>query len=318
MARHKAAALTLALLSPVTAEFLLGDQYLLGSPKFVPQLVQMLLFTAFYGGGALLIREAARRAGRGWPTILTLSLAFAVFEEGLLTQTLFNPHYLGLDLLSFGHIGFLGIGAPWTVYVLTLHVVWSMGTPIAIAEALFGREPWLGKPGRILWSVSLALGAIATFAVSLFLGPTRFVAAPAQLVGAALIVTALIFTAFRFRRPMWTSTSGNTWVAFALGLGTTAAFQVIFHEWSNGSPWLLTGILLVLEAGTAFAVLRLRAPAFGIAAGALITYCGLGMMKAVASGLAGTIEQSVLVLAAVALLTVAARETPARSLSEHA
>ncbi len=52
-----------------------------------------------YGGGAVIIREAARRAGKGWPTIFLLALAYAVIEEGLVCQTLFNPSYFGLDLL---------------------------------------------------------------------------------------------------------------------------------------------------------------------------------------------------------------------------
>ena len=34
-----------------------------------------LVLSPMYGGGAVLIREAARRAGRGWPTILLLASA---------------------------------------------------------------------------------------------------------------------------------------------------------------------------------------------------------------------------------------------------
>jgi hypothetical protein len=296
--------LTLALLAPLTAEFLLGDQYLTGPPELGRQLGMFALYVAFYGAAALLIREAARRAGRGWPTILTLALAFGVFEEGLLTQTLFNPHYLGLDLLSFGPVPLLGIGGPWTLYVLTLHVVWSIGAPIAVAEALFGREPWLKKVGLSLWSVSLVVGAVATFAITYSFAP--FVAHPAQLAGAALVVVALAVAAFRFRAPAWPSTPGNAWVAFALGLGASTAFQLVFRSMDT-LPWLLVGLLLAIEAVTAFAVVRLRPPAFPLAAGALFTYCWLGLKTAIEAGTTAIFEQSALILVTAVLLVVTAR-----------
>lgn len=295
---------TLALLAPFTAEFLLADQYLAGPPALGRQLGMFAAFVAFYGAAAILIREFARRAGRGWPTILTLALAFGVFEEGLLTQTLFNPHYLGLDLLSFGHVPGLGFGGPWTVYVLTLHVVWSISAPIAITEALFGREPWLKKAGIGLWSAAFVLGSAATFAVSFALG--HFLAHPAQLAGAAVVVAALVFAAFRFRAPAWPSTPGNPWVALALGFGASSAFQLVFAT-MHTLPWLLVGLLLSLEAATVAAVRRWRPPAFPLAAGAVLTYCWLGLESAVQHGTTAIIEQSVLILVAVALLVVTTR-----------
>src|SRR6478609_3197413 len=138
----------LAVGSAVTAEFLLGDQYLSGGSP-AGQVAELVLYVAFYGSAAVVIREVARRSGRGWPTMLLMALAFGVVEEGLLTQSLFNPDYLGLHKLSFGYLPTLGIGLPWTIFVLTLHVVWSIATPIAVAEAVFPeREPWLG-PKRV-------------------------------------------------------------------------------------------------------------------------------------------------------------------------
>jgi len=132
----------LAVFAPLMAEFVLGDQYLSGRIDAGQQIGEFVLYVLWYGMAAVLIREIARRTGRGWPTILLLGLGFALVEEGLLTQSLFNPHYLGLDLLSYGQVGWLGIGLPWTVFVLTLHVVWSIATPIALVESLWpGRDP---------------------------------------------------------------------------------------------------------------------------------------------------------------------------------
>ncbi|MFD9962553.1 hypothetical protein [Amycolatopsis sp. NPDC058986] len=310
MPRRKTALATLAFLSPFTAEFLLGDQYLVGPPT--PRQIGMFaLFVALYGAGAILIREIARRAGRGWPTILTLSLAYAVLEEGLLTQSLFNPDYANAHLLDEGFIPGLGIAGPWTVYVLTLHVVWSMATPIAITEALFGRDPWLRPLGITLWTVLLAIGAAATFTVSLFMGARHFLAHPAQLATSAAIALALIVVALRvFRFPIQGTPRINGWAGFALGLGVSSAFQVVMRnsEWFS-SAWLATALMLGLESLTVFAVLRLRPPVFPLAAGAAITYCWLGFGPALKVGTGGAAEQSVLVAATLALLACTAVRT---------
>jgi hypothetical protein len=71
-------------LSPIIAEFLLGDF----SIRDLPLVLALL---PLYGCGALLTRELARRTGRGWPTIVLLATAYALLEEGFLTQSLVNP-----------------------------------------------------------------------------------------------------------------------------------------------------------------------------------------------------------------------------------
>lgn len=90
--RRRAPAFALYFLAPFVAEFLLGDFPLTDLPL-------ILALAPLYGGGALLIRETIRRSGRGWPTMVLLSLAFGVFEEGILTQSLFNPDYVGAMVL---------------------------------------------------------------------------------------------------------------------------------------------------------------------------------------------------------------------------
>ena len=79
-------AFALLLLSPVVAEFLLGD-------FTVRQLGFVAFFLPLYGYGALLVRELTRRRGRGWPTMLLLALAYAFVEEGLTTHA-DAPHRL--------------------------------------------------------------------------------------------------------------------------------------------------------------------------------------------------------------------------------
>ncbi|MET7990307.1 hypothetical protein ABZU76_05295 [Amycolatopsis sp. NPDC005232] len=307
MSFRKTAVVALALFSPFVAEFLLGDQYLagrLGEVLITQQLGMFAMFVALYGSAAVLIREVARRRGRGWPTILTLALAFGVVEEGLLTQTLFNPHYLGLDLLSPAHVPGLGIGGQWTVFVLTLHVVWSIASPIAIAEAFFGREPWLRRPGTVAWTCALLVGGAGTFLVSRMMGTPAFLAAPGQLVGAAVVAVALVV--FALRLPVRAlDTRGSAWAGFAVGLGASTLFHLVdktalLHSWGT------VALMLALEAAVVAYAVRCRPSAFSLAAGAIVTYCWVGLLTAAGNPVA-LIEQVVLVAATLSVLALAAR-----------
>ena len=142
--RRTAPAVGLFFLAPLVAEFLLGNLP-------VTLLPALVLLAPLYGGGALLIREFTRRAGRGVPTMLVLGVGYGLLEEGIATQSLFNPHYVGADLLSVGYVPWLGIAVPWTLFVLALHTVWSVSTPIALVEEWTTRRttPWLRLPGLI-------------------------------------------------------------------------------------------------------------------------------------------------------------------------
>jgi hypothetical protein len=66
--RRLAPVLALFFLAPLVAEFFLGDFSILQLPLIVP-------LAPMYGGGAILIRELARRTARGWPTIAVLAPA---------------------------------------------------------------------------------------------------------------------------------------------------------------------------------------------------------------------------------------------------
>ena len=197
--RRAAPALALFFLAPLVAEFLLGD-------FTVAQLPFLVLLAPAYGGAAVLIREVTRRTGRGWPTMLLLALAYGVLEEGLETQSLFNPGYLNAHLLDSGYVPALGIAVPWTLFVLTLHTVWSMSVPIALAEQWHSDRrttPWLGRTGLTVSAILAALGAAGTFAVSYADG--HYLAGGGQLVATVLIVLALVVVALRLprtRRPL--------------------------------------------------------------------------------------------------------------------
>jgi hypothetical protein len=223
--RRMAPVISLFFIAPFVAEFLLGDIPVVLLPA-------LLAFAPMYGGGALLIREVARRTGRGWPMMLTLALAFAVLEEGLLTQSLFNPNYAGEHLLQYAYLPSLGIGGLWTVYVLGIHVLWSMATPIALVEESTGyrRElPWLGRRGLWVTSALFVVSWAIFFAIS-YGTSDGFLASPAQLICSALITMILVAVAFALPRRSPVVASGDAprpWVVFVAAAIAGALFMGI-------------------------------------------------------------------------------------------
>jgi hypothetical protein len=186
-----APALALFVLAPLVAEYLLGDFPL----TWLPLLVAL---APLYGGAALLIREVARRAHRGWPSILLMAVAFGVLLEGAVTQSLFNPEYAHAHLLERGFLPALGIAGPWTLYVLTLHIVWSISVPILLVEELAGErrtQPWLGRHGLAVVAGVLVLGALASAAGTLRTYPFRaslWQIAAVVVIAAVLVLAALV------------------------------------------------------------------------------------------------------------------------------
>ena len=298
--RRIAPSLALLLIAPLIAEFLLGDFN-------IRQIGFIAVFIPVYGAGALLVREVTRRAHRGWPTMLLLGLAYALIMEGFANQTLFNPDYAGQRLLDYGWISSLGTSLNWTVYVLTLHVVWSVGSSVALAEALAGarwREPWLRLPGLIVTAVLTLIGCAFTtvFALRTF----HFVASVGQFSAVGLITVAVIVAAFRLfprddaaeppSRPfaaLRASYAAEPWHVLAASLILSSAFQRWFgyapkHEIHAGVG---LAVLLGLEivAVVLFVIWSRRSgwgPVHVLAAatGAVLTYGWISIRRLVVAG----------------------------------
>jgi hypothetical protein len=319
-------AVSLFVLAPLVAEFLLGNLPLTALPG-------LIVLAPLYGGGALLIREVVRRTGRGWPSIFVLALAYGVLEEGITTMSLFNPNYAGLRLLDNGFIPLLGIGGPWTVFVLGLHTIWSISAPIAVMEVLAGERrttPWLGRIGLAVTSVLFAIGIAATTAFGVM--NSQFVATTPQLVATVMVIALLVACAFmlfgRASAEPAPATAGhaapNPWLVGAAALVVTSIFKQLPRS-AEISAWLDIGIVLVLALASVAVVLYWsKLPGWGdaqrlaLAAGALATYAWSAFPETPvmpASPMVDLIGNAIFAAAALALIAAAAVQVHRRSAS---
>jgi hypothetical protein len=236
-----APALGVVLLAPITAEYLYGYDDSTGD---VGELLGgLFLFAPLYGGAALLIREAARRAGREWPTILLLGLAFGVLEAGLIDQSMFNPSYRDIsywhDMFGPTHLWGIGFNPNMALVFAAGHAIWSVAAPIALVETLVPARrttPWLRPPGLVVTAVLFVLAAAAVLAWHL--GTETFRPSVGQVAGAAPGAVVLGSAAFLVgRRPAGPGVGGRPppvpWAVGAtvlLALGLSTVVELLHDE----------------------------------------------------------------------------------------
>jgi hypothetical protein len=274
----------LLFLSPLIGEYLLGSL-----PASMIGLLPLMM--AMYGAGAILIREAVRATGGGWGSIVLLATAYGLFEEGFVTQSLFNPNYLHLRLLDFGWLPALGTALPWAVFVIAIHVVWSITVPIALVESAFPDlrdRPWLGALGRGLYALAFLAGCTLIAVVSYRQVP--FMASPLQFGIVGALILALCVVAFRLPRPeSRPATSAPhplllTLASFVAGSVLMLASRKAQSEWHLGWPAVVALELGVMAAFVAFLIAATRdgrwseSRRFALPAGAFLVYAWIGFL----------------------------------------
>ncbi|HEX7361604.1 MAG TPA: hypothetical protein VF283_14030 [Bryobacteraceae bacterium] len=302
-------AIGLFFLAPLLAEFLLGNLP-------ITMLGALVVLAPLYGGCALLIRESVRRTGHGWPSIVILGLAYGIFEEAFTTQSLFNPNYLGLHLhlLDPAYIPALGIGAWWTVFVLTIHTAFSISASIALIEAFAPENPtapWLGRTGLTITGLLFIFGAVASTLIGYI--HDHFLASPAQLVSAAVICVILALIAFR--TPQWNAAATawvpNPWLAAAFALAAGSAILLIPSRLGWGAATAILAVdAIVLAAVLSWSrsLLWNMRHKLALAAGAALAYGwhsffetpAVGQMNWVRAGNAIFLAAAVVLIAAAA------------------
>jgi hypothetical protein len=146
-------ALVLFFFAPAVGELLSGSAP--PAEFFTP--LALIILTALYGGGALLIREQTLRWGKRWPTIFVLGLAYGILEEGLMVKSFFDPAWP--DLGTLGVYGrWAGVNWVWSLGLTIYHAVFSIAISIFLVELMFPErrdDRWLGKRGVV--GISLLL-----------------------------------------------------------------------------------------------------------------------------------------------------------------
>jgi hypothetical protein len=241
--------LVLFFLAPLVSEFLIGNLP-------ITMLPALLILAPMYGGGALLIREIVRRTGRSWPSIILLGIAYAVLEEAFTTQTLFNPDYLHLNLhlLDYAPIRALGIGGWWSLYVISLHAIWSIAVSIALAEALFpevATKPWLGTIGLSAIALIFTFGIAATTLVTLKMEREKggvYVASLSQFLGAAAVCILLVVAAFALpvrQHALRAGTVANPWLVGIAGFVAGSIFLLVPPTLGWGAVAIYVALYLI-------------------------------------------------------------------------
>ncbi|MER7342742.1 hypothetical protein ABT403_33575 [Streptomyces sp. NPDC000075] len=249
MLRRLLPVLGLLVLAPVCAEYLIGYDQIIGRP--LELLTGLLYLAPLYGTVAVLIRETARRTGRGWPTILLLSAAFGLVEAGLIDQSLFNPDFV--DDPSWDQdrmptlVPVLGVSVKQLLGFVAGHVIWSFAAPVAVVEACvprLARRPWLGRAGTVVVAVLYVL-AVVVFTHE---HTRRFTASPVQLGVTAAAVLGLVAAAFAVpRRLAVASRRGvSPWAAGGAAGVLLAAHQLSPSTWTGAA---LDAVVLALGGG---------------------------------------------------------------------
>ena len=143
--------LCLLLLAPFVGEMLSGSS----PPAEYFQVIGLSILTALYGGGAVLVREIARRWGKGWITIFLLGMAYGIFEEGLVVRSFFDPTWMDLGILDvYGRA--LGVNWIWSIALTIFHGAISICASILLVELIFPahkQKPWLKKRGLVIFTI---------------------------------------------------------------------------------------------------------------------------------------------------------------------
>lgn len=114
--------------------------------------INFLVLLGLYGSGVLLIRSIAIERKWSYLGILLLGLAYGIIEEGLAVKTFFEPK----PDIVFGRI--YGVNLHWAIYITLYHSVWSILTPIALAETIYSKDsgkPWIKTSYRKILYITL-------------------------------------------------------------------------------------------------------------------------------------------------------------------
>lgn len=302
--------LGLFFLAPLVGEYLLGNI----SIKYI---VGLMVLAPMYGGGALLVREFARRSNRGWPTIVLLALAYGVAEPALFDHSLFNMSFDGLNIQDETYIPVLGISISNTIAFCVGHAVWSISVPIAIMEALVPSRrttPWLGNFGLLFVGILFLLGSFLVFKDHW--ETEQFLPSAMQFIISIVFIISLIAISFVIRpypKPHSDRRAPKMWIVGVVAFIISSLFFVLGENWmSVVMKTLLIGMMIILVKKWSSCSDWNSLHRLSLAGGALLTYVWGGFLCATLVGNTGIVDRIGNVIFAcgvVIVLLIAVRKT---------
>lgn len=267
----------------VSAEYL--QAYLPQSGDLVALAGGLVVLGPLYGGAALLIRETALRAGRGWPGVLLLAAGFGLLMTSQVDRSMWRAHDPEIEYWDHLRSGTLleplGFAAYPVLSWVVGHVVFSIGAPLALLEGLAPRHRGrrlLGTPGLVVVAVLCATAALLIRSDPEYAGstPTTTQTWLSLLVVLGLATLAMTAAGRPLQRRQQAGRHPSpvlTSVTAAVGL---AALDVLPAIWLG-----VGGHLVVLTAGGWWLRRRSRSPGWGVA-------------QVTALGVAAVVERTVL------------------------
>jgi len=293
----------LLLLAPILGELVSGHQ----APSDFFNPITFVLLALPYGFGALLCREAVVRWQRGWLSLLLLAFAYAVFEEGAVARSLWDPHWAELGAIG-DYSYWRGVTWTWAAALVHFHMTVSIVASILLAHLLYPgrrREPWL-HPWQI---VACAAGLVLWLAALVLLHP--YTPSGWAIVATAILVGGPIMLARRAKDPTIAAHGARSvapiWYGIAAGLSTGLVFVMVFMLPESAPPWLppwpaVVAAVVAVDAVGAWLVLRWSAGGrqwddrhrFAFASGILSFFILFGGLQDLEEGFRGHSVVSVL------------------------
>jgi hypothetical protein len=240
-------AFTLMILAPLVAEVLSGATRLSFIFVFIPEVL-------VWGGGALLVRELARRWKGGWTRMLLLGLCLSIAEEFLIQQTSLAPlPWLG-DAPTYGRLW--GVNWIFFLYMLGYESVWVVLVPVQLTELIYREprhEPWLKTRGMVIVSILFLLGSfLAWFSWTQRARPmvfhvAKYVPPLLTMASGALAIAVLALLAYFLRTTTGIESAGarrapSAWavgvVTFFLGAAWWTLLALVFGLRLKATFWI--------------------------------------------------------------------------------
>ncbi len=239
--------LFLFVLSPAIGELLSGS-----SPPlefFNP--FTFLILASLYGSGALLVREYARRWGKGWRSILLLGAAYGIIEEGILVRSFFDPNWVDLGILgTYGR--WLGVNWVWAEWLTIYHAIFSITIPILLVELYYPQyraRPWLSPKQMRLFQAAFTGVTLFGLVGFPYYAPELAIWLPACMIAVALLAWYAKRIPNTF--PVQAGLNMSWRKLIPLGFSVPLAFFFLFYSTLIPIPaiTMLIGVLGVLGYG---------------------------------------------------------------------